>query len=169
MEKRVKSLEDEIEKSKNDFKNLENHLKNASCKCDTLICENCENLEKKVHYLVETVDKLSKGKSNFANVLASQSCVFGKAGSGYNPQNQQDKFSKNFSRKPVKQAIVKSKQPVVTCFYCMKKGHSVRFCKIRKFFVPRGYMKWILKGCEVPNEKKKSIGPTFVKGPNLVA
>jgi len=137
----VKSLEDEIEKSKNDFKILENHLKNASCKCDTLICKNCENLEKKVHYLVETVDKLSKGKSNFENILASQSCVFGKAGLGFNPQNQQNKFSKKNSRKPVKQPIVKSKQPVVTCVYCMKKGHSVRFCKIRKKFVPRGYMK----------------------------
>ena len=51
----------------------------------------------------------------------------------------------------------------------MKKGHSVRFYKIRNFFVPRGFMKWIPKGCEVPNEKKKSIGPTFVKGLNLVA
>jgi len=40
------------------------------------------------------VDKLSKGKSNFENDLASQSCVFGKAGLGFNPQNQQDKFSK---------------------------------------------------------------------------
>ena len=78
-------------------------------------------------------------------------------------------FQKKKSRKPVKQPIVNSKQPVVTCFYCMKKGHSVRFRKIRKFFVPRGYMKWIPKGCAVPNEKKKSIGPTFVKGPNLVA
>jgi len=165
----VKSLEDEIEKSKYDFKNLENHFKNAFCMCDTLICENCENLEKNVHYLIQTVDKLSKGKSNFENVLASQSCVFGKAGLGFNPQNQQDKFSNFFLRKPVKQSIVKSKQPVVTCFYCMKKGHSVRFCNIRKFFVPRGYMKWIPKGCEVPSEKKKSIGPTFVKGPNLVA
>ena len=74
LEERVKSLEDEIEKSKYDFKNLENHFKNAFCMCDTLICENCENLEKKVRYLVETVDKLSKGKSNFENVLASQSC-----------------------------------------------------------------------------------------------
>ena len=122
-----------------------------------------------MHYLVNTVDKLSKGKSNFKNVLASQSCVFGKVGLDFNPQNKQDKFSKKISRKPVKQLIVKSKQPVVTCFYCMKKGHSVRFYKIRKFFVPRGFMKWIPKGCEVPNEKKKSIGPTFVKGPNLVA
>ena len=46
---------------------------------------------------------------------------FGKAGLGFNPQNKQDKFSNNFSRKPVKQSIVKSKQPIVTCFYCMKK------------------------------------------------
>jgi len=169
LEKRVKSLEDEIEKSKNDFKNLETNFKNSSCKCDTFICENCENLEKKVHYLVDTVDNLSKGKSNFENVLASQSCVFGKSDLGFNPQNKQDKFSIFFSRKPVKQPIVKSKQPVITCFYCMKKGHSVRFYKIRNFFVPRGFMKWIPKGCEVPNDKKKSIGPTFVKGPNLVA
>jgi len=79
------------------------------------------------------VDKLLKGKSNFENVLASQKCVFGKTGLGFNPQNKQDKFSKKNLRKPVKQLIVKSKQPVVTCFYCMKKGHSVRFCKIRKF------------------------------------
>jgi len=118
---------------KSDFENLKTHYKNSSCKCDTLICENCENLEKKVHYLVRTVDKLSKGKSNFENVLESQNCVFGRAGLGFNPQNKQDKISKNFSKQPVKQPIVKSKQPVVTCFYCMKKGHSVRFCKIRKF------------------------------------
>ena len=148
-EKRVKALEEELEKSKRDFEKLETHCKNSSCKCDTLICENCENLERKVHYLVSTVDKLSKGKFNFENVLASEKCVFGRAGLGFNPQNKQDKFSKSFSRKPVKQPIVKSKQPVVTCFYCMKKGHSVRFCKIRKFLVPRGFMKWITKGCEV--------------------
>ena len=118
----------------------------------------------------ENLSLLSRKFSKFLkNVLASQNCVFGKVGLGFNPQNQQDKFSKTFSRKPVKQPIVKAKQPVVTCFYCMKKGHLVRFCKIRKFFVPRGFMKWIPKGCEVPNEKKKSIGPTFVKGPNLVA
>ena len=87
------------------------------------------------------MDKLSKGKSNFENVLASQNCVFGRAGLGFNPQNEQDKFSKTFSKLSGKQLIVKSKQSVITCFYCMKKGHSVRFCKIRKYFVPRGFMK----------------------------
>jgi len=167
LKKRVKALEEELEKSKIDFENLENHCKNSSYKCDTLICENCENLEKKVHYLVSTVDKLSKGKSNFENVLASQNCVFGRAGLVFNPQNKQDNFSKKFSKLPVKQPIVKSKQPVVTCFYCMKRGHSVRFCKIRKYFVPKGFMKWIPKGCEVSNDKNKSNGPTFLRGPNL--
>jgi len=49
----------------------------------------------------------------------------------------------------------------------MKKGHSVRFCKIRKYSVPRGFMKWIPKGCDVSNCKEKSNGPKFVSGPNL--
>ena len=71
LENGVKALEEELEKSKRDFENLETHCENSSCKCDTLICENCENHERKVHYLVSTVDKLSKGKSNFENVLAS--------------------------------------------------------------------------------------------------
>jgi len=146
LERRVKTLEEEQEKSKNDFENLEKHCKNSSHVCDSLVCENCENLKKKVHYLVRTVDKLSKGKSNFENVLASQNCVFGKAGLGFNPQNKQDKFSKSFSKLSGKQPIVKSKQPVVTCFYCMKRCHSVRFCKIRKYYVPKGIMKWIPKG-----------------------
>jgi len=79
LENIVKTLEEELENSKTDFENLEIVYKNSSCKCDTLICENCENIEKKVHYLVKIVDKLSKGQSNFENVLASQNCVFGKA------------------------------------------------------------------------------------------
>jgi len=114
------------------------------------------------------VDKLSKGKSNYENVLASQNCVFGKAGLGFNPQNKQDKFPKSFSKLPEKQPIVKLKQPVVTCFYYMKSGHSVRFCKIRKYFVPKGIMRWIPKDYGVPNDECKSKGPTFIRGPNLV-
>ena len=84
--------------------------------CDSLVCENCENLEKKVHYLVSTVDKLSKGKSNFENVLASQNCVFGRVGLGFNPQNKQDNFSKKFSKMPVKQPIVKSNSRLLHAF-----------------------------------------------------
>ena len=50
---------------------------NSSCNCDSISCENCESLQKKVLYLVKTMDKLSKGKSNFETVLSSQNCVFG--------------------------------------------------------------------------------------------
>ena len=164
LENRVKSLEKELENWKT---NLEILYKNSSCKCDTLICENCENLEKKGHYLLKNVDKLSKGKSNFENVLASQNCVFGKAGLGFNPQNKQDKFSKSFSKLLEKQSIVLSKQLVVTCFYYMKRGHSVRFCKIRKYFVPKGIMKRIPKDSGVSSDEYKSKGPTFKRGPNL--
>jgi len=78
LENRVKILEEELKNSKTDFENLEMLYKNSSCKCDSLVCENCESLEKKVHYLVKTVDKLSKGIFNFENVFTSQNYVFGK-------------------------------------------------------------------------------------------
>jgi len=121
----VKALEEEIEKSKKDFKNMKHISKVLLASVTLSFAKIVKTLKKKVYYLVNTVDKLSKGKSNFENVLASQNFVFGKAGLGFNPQNKQDKFSKSFSRKPEKQPIVKSKQPVVTCFYCMKNGHLV--------------------------------------------
>jgi len=99
LENRVKALEEELENSKTDFENLEMLYKNSSSKCDSLVCENCESLEKKVHYLVKIMYKLSKGKSNFENVVTSQNCVLGKAGLGFNPQN---KFSNSFSKVPEK-------------------------------------------------------------------
>jgi len=169
LENRVKALEEELENSKTDFENPKMLYKNSSCKCDSLVWENCESLEKKVHYLVKTVDRLSKGKSNFETVLASQNCFFGKVGLGFNPQSKKNEFSKPFSKLPEKQPIEKSKQPVVSCFYFMKRGHSVRFCNIRKYYVPKAVMRWIPKNSEVPHDKVNAKGPTFVRGPNLVA
>jgi len=66
LENSVKALEEDLENSKTDFENLEIIYKNSSCKCDTLVCANCENLEKKVHYLVKTMDKLSKGQECYS-------------------------------------------------------------------------------------------------------
>ena len=169
LENRVKTFEEELEKSKTDFENLQKHCKNSSHLCNSKICENCKTLESKVHYLVRTVDKLSKGKSNFETVLASQKCVFGKSSLGFYPQNKKNGISKPFPKVPKKQPIERSEQPVVTCFYCMKRGHSIRFCKIRKYFVPKGIMRWILKSSEDPINKAESKGPTFIRGPNLVA
>jgi len=51
----------------------------------------------------------------------------------------------------------------------MKRSHSIRFCKISKYFVPKGIMTWIPKGSEVSSDKAESKGPTFVRRPNLVA
>ena len=51
LENRVKTLEEELNNSKTDFENLKMIYKNSSCKCDSSSCENCEALQKKVHYL----------------------------------------------------------------------------------------------------------------------
>jgi len=72
-------MEEELGKTK-DFENLDLIYKNSSCSCESKVCENCENLERKIHYLLKILDKLTTGKSNIEDVLASQNCVFGKAG-----------------------------------------------------------------------------------------
>jgi len=60
MENKVKTLEEELSHSKTDF--LEMIYQNSSCKCvNSSFFENYESLQKKVHYLLKTVDKFSKG------------------------------------------------------------------------------------------------------------
>jgi len=105
------------------------------------------------------VDKLSKGKSNFETVLASKKYVFGKFGMGFYPQNKKNEISKPFSKVSEKQPIERSKQPVVTRFSCMKRGHSIRFCKIRKYFIPKGILKWITKVVRFPMIKLNQKDP----------
>ena len=105
-----------MENSKTDFENLEMHCKKSYCLWHSKACENCKTLESKVHYLVRTVDKLSKGKSIFETVLAFQKCIFGKSGLWFNPQNKKNGISKPFSKVSEKQPIEKSKQPLLHVF-----------------------------------------------------
>ena len=115
------------------------------------------------------MDKFSKGQSNFETILASQKCVFGKAGLGFNAHSKKRPFLKPFSSFFEKESIELSKQLVVSCFYCTKKGHSVRFCRVRKFYVPRGVLKWVPKNSKLPNDPINAHGSKFTRGPNLVS
>jgi len=115
LENIVKSLEEELSKTKEDFENLDLVYKNSSCSCESKVCENCENLERKIHYLLKTLDKLTTGKSIFEDVLASQKCVFGKASLGFYPQSKENKISKPFYICTKKTSVKRSIQPVVTC------------------------------------------------------
>jgi len=100
-------------------------------------------------------------------VLASQTCVFVKSGLGFNPQSKQSGCTKPFSTFTKKKSVKKVKQPVVYYFYCMKKGHSVRFYRIRRFSVPKGILKWVPKDSNVPCKHINTYGPKFVRGPDL--
>jgi len=115
------------------------------------------------------VDNFSKGQSNFETVLTSQKCVFGKVELCFNPNNKNRSVSKSFSSFFEKQTIDLSKQPFVLCFYCMKKSYSVRFCRVRNFFVPRGVLKWVPTNSNVPNDPFNAYGPKFSRGPSLVS
>jgi len=168
-ENRVKTLEEELNHSKTDFETLEMIYKNSSCKCDSSFYENCESLEKKVHYLLKTVHKFSKGQSNIESVLASQKCVFGKVGLGFNPNSKNKYVSKPLSSFFEKQLVVLSKQLVEICFYCMKKGQTVRFCRVRRFSNPKGILKGVPKVLKVPKAPTNIIRPKFIRGTNLAS
>ena len=104
LENKVKDLEEELCKTKEDLENLDLIYKNSSYSCEIKVCENCELLEKKICYLLKTLDKLTTGKSNFEDILASQKCVFGKVGLGFYPQSEGKKDYKTFfkfSRKTI--------------------------------------------------------------------
>jgi len=105
LESNIKTLEEELGKTKEDFENLDLIYKNSSSSCESKVCKNYENLERKIHYLLKTLDKLTTGKSNFEDVLASQNCVFGKVGLGFYPQSKKNGISKRFSSAPEKHRL----------------------------------------------------------------
>ena len=105
LKEKITVLENDLSHANVDFENLELIYKNPYCNCDSSCCKNCKTLQEKVLYLVKTVDIISKGKSNFENVLASQQCVFGKSGLGFNPQNKNCSFSESFSNLTKNQSV----------------------------------------------------------------
>ena len=140
---KVKELKDEVLQLKIDFEHLEIIYK-ASSNSDSsqpVNCGNCEALQKKVNYLITTTSMFSMGTTNLNVILGSQNCVFEKAGIGYQIgfKGKQRKYNSFF--KTNEQQFSSS----LTCFYCMRKGHSMRNCKIRKFEVPKGLVRWMPK------------------------
>ena len=139
LEARVKELENEVLNLKTDFENYKTSSNLNSSK--PVNCENCEVLQEKVKYLITTSSKLTMGTANLNAILGTQNCVFERAGIGYQPNfpRKQKKYSSFF-----KSSTRQFSQPI-TCFYCMKRGHSVRDCKFRKFYVPEGSVRWMPK------------------------
>jgi len=102
-----------------------------------LIVKTVRLFKKKVNYLITIASKLSIGIANLNAILGSQNCLFEKADIGYQCgfQGKKKKFSSFF--KTNEQQF----SPFMTCFYCLRKGHSIRNCKVRKFDVPKGLVR----------------------------
>jgi len=95
-----------------------------------------------VKYLLKAYAKVTRGEASLEVFLGSQNCVFDKAGLGHNPtfKKKTKKFSSFFSKsKP-------NNTPFISCNYCMQKCHVMKNYYARKYDVPKGVMKWILKG-----------------------
>jgi len=142
---KVKSLEEELHKAKTNLASLELTCLHASIKT----CENCKKLEKQVEYLLKTLSNFTKGRDNLETFLGLQNVVFNKNGIGYNPgkKNNVKKLSSFFVPSKTSFSSFNSGKKVypVTCFYCMKSGHTSRACIARKYIVPKSLAKWLPK------------------------
>jgi len=160
LETRVKQLEDDLLEAKTDFETLEKQYNSTNSSrfnsSKPVDCENCAVLQIKVNYLFSTASKLSMGTTNLNALLGSQNCVFKKAGIGYQtgPKGKQKLFNNFF-----KGSGSQSSQSI-TCFYFMRKGHSIRNYRIRKFDVPKGLVRW------VPKSTSNAAGPNINRVPN---
>ena len=160
LENRVKQLEDELLKAKDDSENLEKQLNSAHSSklnfSNPVDCENCVVLQSKMSYLISTASKFSMGTTNLNALLGWQNCVFEKAGIGYQAgPNGKQKLFNNFFKGSGSQS-----SQSIACFYYMRKCHSVRNCRIRKFSVPKGLFRW------VPKSTSNTTGPKLNRVPN---
>jgi len=161
LENRVKQLEEELLNLKTYFESLDMIYKNSSCNCSennkVKICETCGVLQKKVNYLSKTVSKFTVGTASLNALLGSQNCVFNKACIGFHEgfPKKIKKFNHFFYQGNTSYASS------VTCFYCLEKGHTVRKCKTRLYYLPKRIVKWVPKGTVNMNGPKIDRVPTL--------
>jgi len=153
LEARVKELEGEVLRLKTDLEHYKTSSNLDSSKPAN--CKNCGVLQKKVNYLITIASKLTMGTANLNAILGSQNCVFEKARTRHQPNfpRKQKKYN-SFFKTNTKQFS----QPI-TCFYCMKRGHTVKDCKFRRFLGPKGLVRWM------PKSITNKYGPKFNRVP----
>jgi len=77
------------------------------------------------------------GTANLNALVGSQNCVFNKASIHF-----QDGFKKKAKKfKSFFNQRIKSTSPFVSCFYCMERGYTIRHCRVRLHYFPKGLVK----------------------------
>jgi len=80
---------------------------------------------------LKTCAQFTRGKENLEVVFGSQNCIFGKARLGYTHihEKKAKKFSSFFSKSEP------NDMPFISYNYCVKKGHVLKNCNARKYYV----------------------------------
>jgi len=95
-------------------------------------------LQEKVKYVIEIVAKFSKETTNLNALLVSKNCSFNKTGLGYKPifQRKVKKYNNFFSYNEIKTS------PFESYFYCLRKGNTIRNCRVKKYELANGLVRW---------------------------
>ncbi|GAV73628.1 zf-CCHC domain-containing protein [Cephalotus follicularis] len=141
MTKEIESLKD-----KNSFYMNEIDILNVSSKLSNDFMEENEKLKIEIDVLKKSFSIFSNSSAKLDNLLGLQSCVFDKAGLGFEVMKNVKHF-KNF--------FVKKNEPKIVCNYCGRIGHVSTSCiyrnniclgKTKKIWVPKGTIVTNLKG-----------------------
>nr|KYP32980.1 Retrovirus-related Pol polyprotein from transposon TNT 1-94 [Cajanus cajan] len=139
--------EQELEDLKHEHENLQTMFNFSEAHSSKDVCEHCKVFEKENADLKSTLARFTKGNANLNILLGKQRNTFDRSGLGFNPSTSIPIVSK-------KVAFVKSQNfrklksnfsRQATCFYCCKRGHTIRNCYSRKYGVPSGKMIWVEK------------------------
>jgi len=136
LEKRLNQLEEENKNLDFDLENLDIIHKTSSCNCNSTLqvknfdCKDRLNFKNRVEFLEE--------KSNLDTLLNSQKCVMDEY--GYSFSKKQKSF-KNIFFHPEKAFNT----TFVSCFYCLKNGHTSNSCYFKNVGVPSGKYLWLPK------------------------
>nr|KYP34086.1 Copia protein [Cajanus cajan] len=144
--------EQKLKDLKNEHDNIQTILNFNEAHCETSpsskgVCENCKTLEKENADLKITLAKFTNGNANLNIILGRQRNTFDRSGLGFNQsmnmplKSKKGVFKKNQVFRKYKSNFIRQ----TTCYYCCKKGHTIRNCYSRKYGVPNGEMVWIKK------------------------
>ncbi|KAF1878140.1 hypothetical protein Lal_00049308 [Lupinus albus] len=158
-EKKIVSMQKEINELKLENETLDLIYSSASCMCSTKVIEapereTCFELKNENDELKNKITKFTFCSQNLNRLLASSKNVGNRTGLGFKHKSKKRPF-----RKYVASKSQVNNHKIPTCFYCGVHGHTSGSCYIKRHEVPSGKYVWVPK-CTPGSVTNK-------KGPNI--
>ncbi|KAF1855620.1 hypothetical protein Lal_00042356 [Lupinus albus] len=161
-EKKIASMQKEMDELKLENETLDLIYSSASCMCSTKViqtpvCETCCELKMKNDELKNKITQFTYNSQNLNRLLDSSKNTGNRTGLGFKHKSKKRPFRKHAASKS---HVINHKLP--TCFYCGVHGHTSSSCYIKRLGVPSGKYVWVAKCAPSSVTNKKGPNITWV-------